>query len=646
MHGLVARTQTCDLLANYEYFGEKKATMKIRLTMAQALLRFLANQYLVIDGIEHQFVQGVFGIFGHGNVTGLGEALEFEAHGLTLYQGHNEQGMAHAATAFAKQNNRLAIMACTSSIGPGATNMITAAATATTNRIPLLLLPGDIFSCRQPDPVLQQLEVPHDYTVSVNDCFKPVSKYWDRISRPEQLMTACLQAMRVLTDPVETGAVTLCLPQDVQAESHDYDACFFEKRCWYIDRMPLSDRALLHAVTLLKKAQRPLIIAGGGVHYSLASAALSDFALQYKIPVVETQAGKSALPGLHPMNVGGIGVTGSEAANALAAEADVILVLGSRLQDFTTASKSAFKNPHAQFIHVNLASLDGIKMHAHWLKGDIKRALEQLSQSLGNYLSLNEWLTIACNYRDQWSKELQRIAESPLCSDKGFNQAAVLGFLNQRIKPEDVIVCAAGSLPGDLHRIWQSKQPKDYHVEYGYSCMGYEVAGGLGVRLAKGNADGQVYVLVGDGSFLMMHSELVTAIQEGKKITVIVFDNHGYQCIHNLQRSAGSLGFANEFRYRNKESGCLNGEYIPIDYKQYAEALGAKSFKVINEDELLDALVCAKQEKGSCVIVLPIAANTMTKGYGSWWRIAVAEVSKAESVNNAYQAMQEQVDLI
>jgi 3D-(3,5/4)-trihydroxycyclohexane-1,2-dione acylhydrolase (decyclizing) len=617
--------------------------MKIRLTMAQALLRFLANQYVVMDGKEHPFVAGVFGIFGHGNVTGLGEALEYDHYGLTYYQGHNEQGMAHAATAYAKQKNRLSIFACTSSIGPGATNMITAAATATTNRIPLLLLPGDIFSCRQPDPVLQQLEATHDYTLSVNDCFKPVSKYWDRVTRPEQLMTACLNAMRVLTDPVETGAVTLCLPQDVQSEAYDYEASFFEKRYWHIDREPVSARALHEATQKILHAKKPLIIAGGGVHYSFASDVLSQFAMQHHIPVAETQAGKSALPASHPLNVGGIGVTGSEVANALAAQADVILVVGSRLQDFTTASKWGFKNEECQFIHLNVSRFDALKMNALMLKGDAKLGLEHLSQQLAHYQSPQDYQQLVQHYQHEWLQELKRIATASHSPEAGLSQTKVLSLLNEMVTEEDVIICAAGSLPGDLHRLWKSKKAKDYHLEYAYSCMGYEVAAGLGVRLAKEDNPGEVYVLVGDGSFVMMHSELLTSIQEHKKITIIIFNNHGYQCIRNLQESNGSQGFGNEFRYRQDKTNKLTGDYLPLDFCKYAQGLGAKTFYVDSYEQLLLAMNAAKKEKHTSVIVLPILPKTMSNGYQTWWRVAVAEVSHSEKVTEAHRMMQEQL---
>ncbi|WAI60238.1 3D-(3,5/4)-trihydroxycyclohexane-1,2-dione acylhydrolase (decyclizing) [Legionella pneumophila] len=620
--------------------------MKIKLTMAQALLRFLANQYVVLDNNEYRFINGVFGIFGHGNVTGLGEALEYDAQGLIYYQGHNEQGMAHAATAYAKQKNRLGIMACTSSIGSGATNMITAAATATTNRIPLLLLPGDVFSCRQPDPVLQQLEVPYDYTISVNDCFKPVSKFWDRITRPEQLMTACMHAMRVLTDPVETGTVTLCLPQDVQSEAYEYEESFFKKRLWRIERERISDAMLTEAIRHIRTAKQPLIIAGGGVHYSLATETLSEFALKHRIPVAETQAGKSSLTAKHPMNVGGIGVTGSEIANSLAAQADVILVIGSRLQDFTTASKWAFKNQDCQIIHLNVSRLDAMKMNGVMLKGDAKAGLEQLGKELADYQTSLSYQQLIRHYQNEWAQELDKLTQSYSTEQAGLHQTTVLGLLNQYVTEEDVIISAAGSLPGDLHRIWQSKKAKDYHLEYAYSCMGYEVAAGLGVRIAKENQEGEVYVLVGDGSFVMMHSELLTAIQERKKITILIFDNHGFQCIRNLQEGNGSLGFGNEFRYREPTTNALNGDYLPIDFCKYAEGLGAATYFVKSYEQFRTTLDSAKKQENSTVIVLPVLPKTMSQGYKTWWRVGVAEVSQSESVSKAYQMMREQIETV
>lgn len=613
----------------------------IRLTTAQALLQFLDNQYVELDGKEYKFVKGIFGIFGHGNVTGLGEALEHHPTNLVYFQGHNEQGMVHAATAYAKQKNRLEIFACTSSIGPGALNMVTGAATATVNRIPLLLLPGDIFACRQPDPVLQQIEVPSDYTITANDCFKPVSKYWDRVSRPEQLMTAMLNAMRTLTDPVETGAVTICLPQDVQAEAYDYPEHFFAKRVYHLDRRPLAMKALERAVHTIRQAKRPLIIAGGGVHYALATEALSEFAKEFGIPVAETQAGKSALSWEHPMQVGGIGVTGTEVANRLAKEADLIIAIGSRLQDFTTASKAIFEHPDAKLLHINVSAFDGYKMDGILLQADAKEALLALAKALRevNYHTNELYQQTVTLYRANWQKEVDRLYQ--LSSAHGNCQTAVLGTINKTIAKDAIVVCAAGSLPGDLHRLWRSTLPKTYHLEYGFSCMGYEVAGGLGVKMA--NPEAEVYVVVGDGSYLMMHSELLTSIQEGYKINIIVLNNHGYQCIKHLQMAHGSKGFGNEFRFRSEESKHLDGQLLSVNFTQYAQSLGAKAFYAEHVEDLTEKLQEAKKEKISTVIHIDVLPDSMSKGYESWWRVGVAEVSNHPDVKMAHAAMQEKI---
>jgi len=607
----------------------------IQLTMAQALLKFMANQYVELDNKEYPFIRGVFGIFGHGNVTGIGEALEYQSSGLTYYRASNEQSMVHAATAFAKQSNRLQIFACTSSIGPGATNMITGAAAATTNRIPVLLLPGDIFACRQPDPVLQQLEDPIDYTMSVNDCFKPVSKYWDRISRPEQLMSACLNAFRVLTDPVDTGAVTLCLPQDVQCESYDYPENFFHKRVWHIDRRILSERAIAEAATKIQQAKQPLIIAGGGVHYSLACDALVDFAETLGIPVAETQAGKSTIAWDHPLSVGGVGVTGTEVANKLAAEADVILAVGSRLQDFTTASKLAFQHPQLEILHLNVNAFDGYKLGASYLPGDAKLGLQAIKKAAQGYRTTTDYQNKITKLREAWNHEVDKLYIAEI--NNANTQTAVLGAINEFVSHDDTIVCAAGSLPGDLHRLWRCQSPKDYHIEYAYSCMGYEVAAGLGVRFAKDQ--GEVYVIVGDGSFLMLHSALLTSLQERQKINVILLDNNGFQCIKNLQESVGSQGFGNELRYRDPKSNRLEGEIVPVDFAKYAEALGAKTYFAKDIEALKQALQEAKQSPISTLIEIKVAPRTMSEGYESWWRVGVADVSEAKSVNKAYKLM-------
>lgn len=614
----------------------------IRLTMAQALIKFLDQQYIEMDHSENKFFKGVFGIFGHGNVTGIGEALEQERHELTFIQGKNEQGMVHAATAFAKQKNRLETFACTTSIGPGALNMVTAAGTATANRIPVLLLPGDTFSCRQPDPVLQQIENPMDYTVSANDAFKAVSKYWDRITRPEQLMTAAIHAMRVLTDPAETGAVTLCLPQDVQSEAYDYPIEFFNKRVHFIERKPSPSSAIQRAADLIRSKKNPIIISGGGVHYSIATQELIRFAEHFRIPVSETQAGKSSLPWNHPLNVGAIGVTGSSSANRLAKEADLVIAIGTRLGDFATSSKQAFQQPDVELLSINVNPMDAMKMNGMSIVADAKEALTSLENELSklSYQSHHDMERIS-SLNLEWKLEVDRLfaEEHP----DGLSQSRVIGELNELVGQESVIVGAAGSLPGDLHRVWRSHSPKDYHLEYGFSCMGYEVSGAFGVKLAEPTKE--VYAMCGDGSFLMLHSELLTSIQEGKKINVLLFNNHGYQCIHNLQRGHGSDGYGNEFRYRSLDSGQLTGQYMPIDFSAYAGALGVKTYSVSTIEELQGAVSKAKNETTSTLIHMNVVPGTNTDGYDSWWRVDVAEVSKSEKVTKAHKEMKANTEL-
>lgn len=613
----------------------------IRLTMAQALLRYLNQQYLRVDGQETKFVKGVMGIFGHGNVTGIGEALERSPGELGFIQGKNEQGMVHMATAFAKQKNRRQIYACTTSIGPGALNMVTAAATATVNRIPVLLLPGDNFASRHPDPVLQQLEVSGDYTISATEPFKAISKYWDRIVRPEQLMTAATQAIRVLTDPAETGAVTLALPQDVQAEAYDYPLSFFERQVHDLDRRPPAPEALRRAVELVKSSSRPLIIAGGGVHYSAAVQELAAFAGAFGIPVSETQAGKSALPWDHPLNVGAIGVTGSLAANLLAKEADLIIGVGTRYTDFTTSSKSAFSQQGVQFLNINASSFDAAKLNGQSLVCDAKEGLDQLRQALTEAAYINSYADgEIAGLKQDWDREVDRLYNQQ--HEEGLAQTRVLGVINESIDPSSIIVCAAGSLPGDLHRLWRASEPKTYHMEYGFSCMGYEVSGAVGAALAEPNRE--VYALVGDGSYLMLHSELVTSLQEGCKITVLLFNNHGFQCIHSLQREHGSDGFGNEFRYRSPDTGRLTGSYLPIDFAAHARSLGAAAFQVSTAEELQEALAQAKQEQGTSLIEIAVVPGTGTSGYESWWNIGVPEVSASGKVTEAHRQMRQKLE--
>ncbi|MEF3303832.1 3D-(3,5/4)-trihydroxycyclohexane-1,2-dione acylhydrolase (decyclizing) [Paenibacillus sp. GYB003] len=616
------------------------AERTIRLTMAQALLRFLDRQYVSIDGSETKFVKGVMGIFGHGNVTGIGEALERSAGGLTFVQGKNEQGMVHAATAFAKQNGRRQIFACTSSIGPGALNMVTAAATATVNRIPVLLLPGDNFASRQPDPVLQQLEMNWDYTISACDPFKAVSKYWDRIVRPEQLMTAAVNAIRTLVDPAETGAVTLALPQDVQAEAYEYPLAFFERTVHAIDRRPPSAEAVRRAARLIEGKKRPLLIAGGGALYSAATDRLAAFAEAFGIPVAETQAGKGALPWNHPLNVGAIGVTGSLAANRLAREADLIIGVGTRYSDFTTSSKSAFARPDAAFVNLNANGADAAKLGALAMTCDAREGLAALGEALAaaGYRSGYEAAELA-DLKRRWESEVDRL--HTLEHEDGLAQTRALGIVNGTIDPSAIVVCAAGSLPGDMHRLWRASGPRTYHMEYGFSCMGYEVSGAFGAALA--DPDKEVYAVVGDGSYLMLHSELITSLQEGRKITVLLFANGGFQCIHHLQREHGSDGFGNEFRYRSADTERLTGAYMDIDYAAHARSLGAKAYKAETAEQLKEALLLAKRETVSTLIEIRVVPGTNSGGYDSWWHVGVPEVSSSDAVEAAHRNMKERL---
>lgn len=605
-----------------------------RLTMAQALIEFLKQQYVERDGEEQPFFAGVWGIFGHGNVAGIGQALQQQNEPkLRYYQAKNEQAMVHAAAAFAKMKDRLQTFACTSSIGPGATNMITAAAGATINRLPVLLLPGDIFARRNVAPVLQQLESEHSQDISVNDCFKPISRYWDRINRPDQLPFALMEAMRVLTSPADTGAVTLALPQDVQAEAWDYPEELFKRRVWPIRRPPADRTLLARAVEQIRSAKRPLLIAGGGVIYSGATEALERFVEQTGIPVGETQAGKGSLPWDHPQNVGAIGVTGSLAANRLAKDADLILAIGTRLGDFPTASKTLFQNPDVKFIAINVAELDAYKHSALPLVADAKVVLEELTQALSDYRVSDEYAQQIAQLKREWDQEVERIT-----SPKGrptLAQAEVIGIVNAFTQPRDVVVCAAGSLPGDLHKLWRTRDPKGYHLEYGYSCMGYEIAGGLGVKMAV--PDREVYVMVGDGSYLMMNSEIVTAVQEGIKITVMLLNNHGFSSIKGLSLSVGSGGFGTEYRFRDPQTGDLTGERLPIDFVAHARSLGAHALSARTTEELQKALEEAKKSDQITVIVVEVELDERVPSYEAWWDVPIAEVSDMESVQKAHE---------
>ena len=605
----------------------------MKLTMAQALVKFLDNQYVCFDGREEKFVNGVFGIFGHGCVVGIGQALEQGGHSLTYYQGHNEQGMAHAAMAYAKQNRRRKIIACTSSIGPGALNMVTAAGTATANRIPLLLLPGDTFACRQPDPVLQQIEQTGCYETTANDAFRAVCKYWDRIARPEQLMTAAINAMRVLTDPAETGAVCLAMPQDVEGEAFDYPDYFLQKRVWYLDRRLPVAREIEAAAKLIANAKRPLLIAGGGVTYSEAEDALLAFAERFSIPIGETQAGKGQLPWDHPLNLGGIGVTGGAAANALAKEADLVIAVGSRLTDFTTASKWGFQHPDVKLLGVNVCAFDALKMDAQTVIADAKETLSALLPALAETGYQAQWGGRIREVKDAFTAEVDRQYAVDL--PEGLSQTRALGEINRAIAQDSIIVGSSGSLPGCLQRLWRPGAKHTYHLEYGFSCMGYEICGALGVKLAIGEKH-EVYSMCGDGSFNMLHGELITACQEHKKINICLFDNASFGCINNLQVGHGNATLCTELRYRSKDG--LFGDFLNIDYAKVAEGYGCKSYSIRTMEELAAAFEDAKKVKDRPVLFdIKVLPKTMTDGYGSWWRVGDTEVSERPENLAAYQ---------
>ncbi|PJG86066.1 3D-(3,5/4)-trihydroxycyclohexane-1,2-dione acylhydrolase (decyclizing) [Conservatibacter flavescens] len=635
----------------------------IRLTVAQALIKFLDHQYVEFDGKITKFVEGIWGIFGHGNVLGLGQALEQDSGELILRQGRNEQGMAHAAIGFAKQNLRKKIYACTSSVGPGAANMVTAAATATANRIPVLFLPGDTFATRQPDPVLQQMEQFHDLTLSTNDAFRAVSKYWDRISRPEQLMTACINAMRVLTDPADTGAVTLCLPQDVQGEAYDYPDYFFQKRIHRIERTPPTEAMLNQAVELIKAKKKPLLICGGGVRYSEAAEHLKAFAQAFNIPFAETQAGKSAVISDYDLNVGGVGETGCLSANLLAKEADLIIGVGTRYTDFTTSSKWIFQNPDVTYLNINAARFDAYKLDGVQVTADAKETLEKLTALLQPTGYSAQWGNRITEVKKLFAEELERVYHATY-TGKGFvpevddrldhetvfeefikltgssmTQSRVLGILNETLDNNAVIVGAAGSLPGDLQRTWQSKGENTYHLEYGYSCMGYEINAALGVKIAQ--PEREVYALLGDGSYMMLHSELVTSIQEHKKINIVLFDNMTNGCINNLEIGHGMDSFGTEFRFRDPKTNQLSGGFVPVDFAMNAASYGCKTYKVTTEEELYAALADAKKQTVSTLIDVKVLPKTMVHGYGSWWHVGMAEVSEKATVQQAYEELQQ-----
>ncbi|WKG01630.1 3D-(3,5/4)-trihydroxycyclohexane-1,2-dione acylhydrolase (decyclizing) [Mycolicibacterium sp. HK-90] len=614
----------------------------VRLTVAQATIRFLANQYVERDGQRQKFFAGCFGIFGHGNVAGLGQALlqdEIDAAeaskepGLKYVLGRNEQAMVHSAAAYARQKDRLQTWAVTASVGPGSTNMLTGAALATINRLPVLLLPADTFATRVSSPVLQELELPSSGDVTVNDAFKPLSRYFDRVWRPEQLPAALLGAMRVLTDPVETGAATVSIPQDVQAEAHDWPESLFAERTWHVAR-PLPERSVTaRAAEIIASARKPLIVAGGGVHYSGAEQALAALASGTGIPVAESQAGKGSLRYDHPQSVGAIGSTGTTAANALASEADVVIGIGTRYSDFTSASRTAFNNPDVRFVNINVASLDAVKQGGVSVIADAREALEALSTALDAYRVSDDYRSRVTELAAEWEDTVSAVYAT---SDDGaaLNQNQVIGLVNTLSEPHDVVVCAAGSMPGDLHKMWRTRDRKGYHVEYGYSCMGYEIAGGIGVWMAAPDRD--VFIMVGDGSYLMMATELVTAVQEGIKVIPVLVQNHGFASIGGLSESLGSQRFGTSYRYRSAD-GRLDGDTLPVDLAANAASLGADVIKVTTAAEFTDAVKAAKAADRTTVIHVETDPLIYAPDSHSWWDVPVSEVSTLESTQRAYE---------
>lgn len=632
------------------------------MTTAQALVKFLNNQYVSFDGKETPFVDGIFTVFGHGIVCGLGQALDENPGHLRVYQGKNEQGMAHAATAYAKQNNRRKIIACSSSIGPGAANMITAAATATVNNIPLLLFPADTFSSRQPDPVLQQFEQSYSLAVTTNDAYKPVCRYWDRVARPEHLMSAMINAMRVLTDTANTGAVCISLCQDVEGESYDYPDSFFAKRVHKITRINPCDEELADIAEVILNAEKPLLIAGGGVRYSEAGKTVEDFCEKFNIALAETQNGKSAVLSSHALNLGGVGVTGNLAANIIAKQADVVIGIGTRFSDFTTASKSLFQNPNVRFVTVNTDRFDAYKLDAVKCVGDAKTTIEKLGKILSEKNYKSAYTTEIADAKAQWAEEMSFLKNYkydenfvPLIKARYENsipefvemygtsitQTSAVACIRENIAPDAIAVAAAGSLPGCLQRMWTTDVRDTYNMEYGYSCMGYEIAGAFGSKLAQ--PDREVYAFCGDGSYLMLHSELVTSIQEGKKINVLLFDNAGFGCINNLEMSNGIGNLATEFRKRD-ENGNLLGELMQIDFAKSASGYGVKTYTAKTLEELKEALEDSKKQTVSTLIDIKVLPKSMTDGYGAWWHVGIASTSAKDSVRNAYKAKTENLE--
>jgi 3D-(3,5/4)-trihydroxycyclohexane-1,2-dione acylhydrolase (decyclizing) len=599
-----------------------------RMTAAQATVRFLRNQFSERDGNKRRFFGGCLGIFGHGNVAGIGQALEQDT-GLRYYLFRNEQAMVHAATGFAKASFRTRTLVCTTSVGPGATNMVTGAATATVNRLPVLLLPGDVFARRNVAPVLQQIESASTQDISANDCFKPVSRYWDRIQRPEQLLTSFPEAMRVLTSPAETGAVTIAFPQDVQAEAFDFPEEFLKERVWIIPRTRC-DQALLHeAAKWIAASKKPLIVAGGGVLYSEASEALSKFARATGIPVCETQAGKGSLPFDHAQQLGAVGVTGTPGANIMAREADLIIGIGTRYSDFTSASKTAFQNASVRFININVAEFDAYKHAGLPLTGDALVTMGELELAIGKHRVEENYGNRIQQLRADWEIEVDRIYS--VANDPPVAQGEVIGIVNNLTEASDIVVCAAGSLPGDLHKLWRTRQPGGYHMEYGNSCMGYEIAGGLGAKMADPSRG--VYVMVGDGSYLMMAQEIVTSLQEGYKLNIVLLDNHGFSSIGGLSRACGNEGMGTNYRYRRGDT--YDGEIIPVDFVANAASLGAWTARARTSEELKAALLAGKNQSRTSVVVVETSYEQRVPGYESWWDVPIAEVSERDAVKEA-----------
>ncbi len=604
-----------------------------RLTVAQATIRYLKNQHVERDGVLHHFFAGCFGIFGHGNVAGLGQALHQESPAFPYYQSRNEQAMVHTAAAYAKMKNRLGTFACTTSIGPGATNMVTGAALATVNRLPVLLLPGDLFARRHVAPVLQQIEWPHSQDVAANDAFKPVSKYWDRINRAEQLITALPEAMRVLTSPADTGAVTLSMPQDVQAEAFDFPAAMFESRTWYIPR-PRPDVTLLQrAEVWIRESKKPVIVAGGGVLYSEAADVLRQFVQKTGIPVAETQAGKGSMRFDDPESLGAVGVTGTPGAVAIAKEADLVIGIGTRYSDFTSESKSAWQHPDVRFININVAEFDAFKQGALPIVADARATLQALHIALNDYAVDPEYRERIARYNKAWDERVEQIYH--LDHGVPVSQGEVIGAVNEISEPRDVVLCAAGSMPGDLHKLWRTRDPKGYHMEYGYSCMGYEIAGGLGVKMAA--PERNVYVMCGDGSYLMMAQEIITSIQERIKLTIVLLDNNGFASIGGLSESVGSQRFGTQYRFRDPESCQLDGDAIPVDLAANARSLGAHVIECDTIESVRKGLEMAKAIPNTTVVYVKTDMFQNVEGH-AWWDVPIAEVSTVETTRKAYEA--------